>query len=101
MTDKLPIGAVVNYEFGEKKCPMVIVAHAPDSARDPDENLYFAVEYRGDLTYEAWPDLPMYSTDFLVYNLQIGWSVGNADQHLFRDTGKRVKVAPFKPRSRS
>jgi hypothetical protein len=100
MTEKLPIGAVVEYEYNGRRCPMVIVAYAPDSARDP-ETLYFATEYRGDLTYVEWPNLPLYSLDFLIFNLEAGWNVGNADRHLFKDTGKRVKVEPYKPRPRS
>lgn len=100
MSEKLPTGAVVVYEFGEKRCLMVIVGHAPDSARDPDEHLYFATEYRGEFEYPAWPDLPLYSTEFLIYNLEVGWSVGNADRHLFRDTFKRVKVVKYRPHPR-
>lgn len=99
MSDKLPIGAVVLYEHGEKRCPMVIVGYAPDSARDP-ETLYFATEYRGDFIYAEWPNLPLYSTDFLTFKLEAGWTTGNADRHLFTDTGKRVKVVPYKAHKR-
>lgn len=98
--EKLPIGAVVLYEHGEKRCPMVIVAYAPESKRDP-ETLYFATEYRGDFIYAEWPNLPMYSADFLTFSLEAGWTTGNADREFFKDTGKRVKVAPYKPRLRT
>jgi hypothetical protein len=101
VTDKLPIGAVALFEHGEKRCPMVIVYHSEGTGRDP-ETLYFAVEYRGDFIYQEWPDLPMHSLDFLIFSLESGWTVGNADRHLFKDTGKRVKVRPYeykKPRS--
>lgn len=94
MNDILPIGAVVLYEHEEKRCPMVIVAHSPGTARDP-ETLYFAREHRGDLIHVAPPDAPMYSLDYLTYNLEAGWGVGNCDRHLLKDTGKRVKVIPY------
>lgn len=94
MSDILPIGAVVMFEQEERRCRMVIVAQSPEPARDP-EMLYFAVQYRGDLVYVGWPDLPLYSLEFLSYHLESGWTVGNADRHLFTDTCTRVRVLPY------
>lgn len=78
---------------------MVVVGCSEGPAGGP-ETLYFATEYRGDFIYMEWPDLPLYSLDFLIFNLEAGWSIGNADRHLFKDTGKRVKVRPFERKAR-
>ena len=86
MTDVLPVGARVIYEFEGRRCPMVIVAHSP-GPRAGDQLLYMAAEE----PIEP-PDAKLYSLDYLTYVLHAGWHVGHADRGSFTDTGERVKV---------
>lgn len=85
----LPLGAVVIYRCDDNVAKLIVVQHSRDCDGTP---LYMV----GQEPLEPPPSrYKIYSTEYLVYRLHVGWFAGNVPAEILTDTGERVATVPF------